>query len=266
MWVIAACLSATALAQGFEQTEDAEGYVTPIGPMPEWTAPPETVMPPYDEARARALYRDKCEVCHGARGNGKGPAAIYLDPAPRDLTTGEYKFRSTPTGELPTPADLFRTITRGLRGTSMPGWAGLSEEDRWQLVQRVMAFSPRFAAEKPTRVVVLPMAPVFTDEAVERGRAVYERLGCVLCHGPQGRGDGPSAGQKQEDGTVLRPRTIKRRENLRAGSLPRDVYRTIATGLDGTGMPMFGESASQQELWDVIAYVDAMWTPVVARR
>src|SRR4051812_9412553 len=62
------------------------------------------------------LYQARCAVCHGVAGQGDGPAAALLTPAPRDFTTGVYKFRSTPSGTLPTEADVLRTITRGLPG------------------------------------------------------------------------------------------------------------------------------------------------------
>ena len=75
-----------------------------------------------------ALYRARCAVCHGAEGRGDGPAGALLTPPPRDFTSGVYKFRSTPSGTLPTESDVFRTISRGLPGTAMPPFADLLSE------------------------------------------------------------------------------------------------------------------------------------------
>ncbi|MFQ5772303.1 MAG: c-type cytochrome, partial [bacterium] len=51
--------------------------------------------------RGQQVYNRACVACHGKSGDGNGPAAKYLDPRPRDFTAGTYKFRSTPSGELP---------------------------------------------------------------------------------------------------------------------------------------------------------------------
>ena len=41
------------------------------------------------------------------------------DTEAEDFTKGLYKFRTTNSGELPTDEDLFRTISRGIPGTTM---------------------------------------------------------------------------------------------------------------------------------------------------
>ena len=35
-------------------------------------------------------FQTLCARCHGEKGDGKGPNAIYLDPSPRDLTRAEF--------------------------------------------------------------------------------------------------------------------------------------------------------------------------------
>src|SRR6516164_5636305 len=74
----------------------------------------------------RADYDRYCVWCHGDGGNGRGPSAARLDPAPRDFTSGAYRCRTTPSGSLPTDDDLRLVITRGVPGTAMPGWSTLS--------------------------------------------------------------------------------------------------------------------------------------------
>ena len=34
----------------------------------------------------RSWYLNKCQICHGYNGDGKGPGGIYLTPQPRDFT------------------------------------------------------------------------------------------------------------------------------------------------------------------------------------
>src|SRR5687768_10920701 len=58
----------------------------PITPKPPGT--PELL------ARGKQLYAQNCEACHGAKGNGKGDAAAFLAPKPRDFVTANYRLRS----------------------------------------------------------------------------------------------------------------------------------------------------------------------------
>ena len=57
------------------------------------------------------IYLENCVACHGQKGDGKGPEAGRLKTKPRDFTTGNYKFRSTPSGSLPPDNDIFRTVS-----------------------------------------------------------------------------------------------------------------------------------------------------------
>lgn len=38
----------------------------------------------------KALYEEKCSICHGADGKGDGPAASALSPAPKDFNTPAF--------------------------------------------------------------------------------------------------------------------------------------------------------------------------------
>ena len=62
-----------------------------------------------DLRRGEVVFQQTCQWCHGAQGNGKGPAAFFLgaysSPRPRDFTVGNYKLRSTPADEFPTDQD-----------------------------------------------------------------------------------------------------------------------------------------------------------------
>lgn len=41
-------------------------------------------------ADGRSLYNDKCTLCHGIRGDGKGPAGAALSPKATDFTDPKY--------------------------------------------------------------------------------------------------------------------------------------------------------------------------------
>jgi mono/diheme cytochrome c family protein len=41
-------------------------------------------------ATGQSLYDAKCQICHGAKGRGDGPAAAALNPKPRDFTNPAF--------------------------------------------------------------------------------------------------------------------------------------------------------------------------------
>ena len=56
---------------------------------------------PLDAREVQPVLDKYCVGCHGVNGDGKGPAAAYLDPRPRKLASGRYKIRTTRSGALP---------------------------------------------------------------------------------------------------------------------------------------------------------------------
>lgn len=79
-----------------------------------------------DRARGAALYAQNCASCHGAAGNGLGPAARGLDPAPIAFTDAERaRERSL--------FALYQVIGQGIDGTAMPSFSSLPADDRWAL-------------------------------------------------------------------------------------------------------------------------------------
>lgn len=90
------------------------------------------------------LFVRYCATCHGYEGRGDGGGARNLDPKPRDFQAAEFLYGTGGPGELPTDADLRRTIRQGVTARGMPAWAGLREEDLGALVSYIKTFSPRW--------------------------------------------------------------------------------------------------------------------------
>ena len=83
-----------------------------------------------DAERGKELFQANCMACHGAMGDGKGPAASALTPAPRDFL--DPKVRWTRGRE---PMEIYLTLSEGSPGTAMVGFSvSLTERDRWALV------------------------------------------------------------------------------------------------------------------------------------
>ena len=201
------------------------------------------------------MYGARCVGCHGPKGDGNGPAATFLFPRPRDFTLGVFKFRTTPSGSLPTDSDLFRTVTRGVRWTAMPTWHELPAEERLAAVTYIKTFSSRWKDEKPEPPAAIGDPPKATSALMERGKSLYQSAKCFQCHGQEGQGDGESASDLSDDLKFpIRPTDFTRGQ-LKGGSTARDVYRAMTLGLDGTPMPSFGDALSDEERWAIAYYI-----------
>ncbi|MBI5609423.1 MAG: cytochrome c [Deltaproteobacteria bacterium] len=220
--------------------------------------------PPSNPAEGKQLFGALCSGCHGARGDGKSAVAAHLFPAPRDLTRGEYRFRSTASGALPLRADLLRSLALGLPGSAMPGWQEqLTDRQLLSLVLFLETLSPRFAAEPRQAEDLLVPADVTevaeTPATIERGRQLYVQLKCGECHGADGRGDGLAAATaKNSDGTLSHVFDFTYGV-YKGGMRPLDVYRTFVTGLDGSPMPSYDQSIpAVADRWALVHYVRSL--------
>lgn len=246
---------------------------------------PEDVPLGPSAVRGREVYARWCIGCHGAEGLGDGPASAWLDPLPRNFQAGRFKFRSTPSGSLPTADDLIRTVNRGLKGSSMPAFPLLPEQEKKDVAEYVLwlaelgrarvevesamsedgltleraraermpairtRLAERRAAAQP---IGIPPEPPTSAEDVARGRELYTQK-CESCHGATGIGDGTSSSALRDarDARIL-PRDFTK-GRLRGGESAQDIFRRLRTGLDGTPMPSYSDS--DQDLWSIVHYV-----------
>ena len=231
----------------------------PIKEVPPVKDPPPGIAPQAETnetvAKGKPVYQEHCASCHGVGGDGQGEVAHLLSTKPRDFTKGAYKFRSTPSGELPTDEDLFRTISVGIPGTAMDGYRVLPKTDRLALVAYLKALSPRFLKRRQGAPIIYPSARTLTQEAVTRGLHLYRQMRCAACHGDEARGDGELAQELTDTtGEPIRPADLTN-GRLKSGPGPKAIYRTIMTGLDGTPMPSYGDSLDPEEGWDLALYI-----------
>jgi cytochrome c oxidase cbb3-type subunit 2 len=207
------------------------------------------------EARGKAVYLRRCVGCHGEKGDGNGPVATFLEPRPRDFTIGEFKFRTTPSGSLPTDGDLFRTLTHGVRFTAMPTWHELPEKDRIAVISFIKTFSDRWKEERPEPPIFIGDPPPPSRALPEKGKEAYAAAKCFQCHGDEGRGDGPSADELDDSlGFKIRPADFTKGQ-FKGGGDVRDIFRTMTTGLDGTPMPSFADALDEETRWAISYHV-----------
>jgi mono/diheme cytochrome c family protein len=233
-------------------------------------------------------YRRYCIGCHGVRGDGQGPTAVTMRPAPRDFTRGVFKFTSVPAGALPTDGDILRTLRHGLKGTHMPGWSTLGDEDAAALVQYLKTFSPRWRDGKVGRPVAVPADPWASGgrrmAAIARGEMVYHAVArCWACHPAYAartrilelsrvdelRPGRPAPTSLPLRDELLRPQAVETiygqeqppdflSDTLRSGQRREDIYRTVAAGIGGTPMPSWHSQLTARDLWAVVRYVEEL--------
>lgn len=98
-------------------------------------------------ARGMELYGQQCVACHGAAGHGDGPLAATMQPRPPNL--------AEPHTALHTAGDIFSWLTHGKPNSPMPGFADvMNEEQRWDVINFVRAFSAGYQARLLTSKVV----------------------------------------------------------------------------------------------------------------
>jgi mono/diheme cytochrome c family protein len=209
--------------------------------------------------QGKIVYEKYCVLCHGAEGDGKGHFSEATTPVPRDFRQGTFKWRSTPSGALPTDADLERVLITGLYGTSMSSFSTtLSHAQRLDVVAYIKTFSPRFATEKPEASIIIPPEPPYTSASVSRGEAVYQKFNCAQCHGDGAEGDGPSADDLMDDwGNPIVPYDLTE-GHIKCGDSGPNIYRVFIGGLNGTPMPSFADSISPAEAWDLVHFIQSL--------
>ncbi len=217
-----------------------------------------------DVESGKKIYQKYCVICHGDKGDGKGligvihrveKSGLTWGVYPRDFTVGVFKFRSTPTGCLPAEEDLLRIIANGIPRSGMPSHEDISPSDRKAVISYIKTFSPRWVEEDSCDTITAKKPQwVGSEESVMKGEKVFKDMKCFECHGYQGEGDGPKAGELKDDwGDKILPFNFTS-GTLKRGSSPENVYITFTTGLDGTGMPSYEDSLKEEDRWHLVSY------------
>ena len=135
-------------------------------------------------ARGKEIFDAKCALCHGQKGDGKGPGAANLPLKPADLTearmvaemAGNYWTWRVSEGGLVEP---FKS-----KGSAMPAWKGeLSMNDRWAVIAYAHTLSGHRGPHDATQHPELRPKPKFVSG---EGRVVAlrpDKQQIVLEHG-----------------------------------------------------------------------------------
>lgn len=227
---------------------------------------PTVPNPPVEPSaeRGRLVYTEKCVFCHAEDGSGKGVSAEYSSPRPRNFIKGQYKFRTTPFGKIPTDDDLYQMLVRGMPGTTMPSWKHFPEVDLKSLVLYLKTLSNKFAKfekkGKSHKLTKVGAPPPLDEQSLERGKKFFNTT-CSGCHGLKGRSDGESTKRNVDiESDAIRPRNLTKPWTFRRGSTPKDLFLTIRTGLSTTAMPRHSERIyKDKDIWDLVYYVRTLF-------
>ena len=69
-----------------------------------------------NSAKGEKTYLANCATCHGAKGDGKGPRAYFINPKPRNFTDKSFRFAFN------RPA-IYIAVHDGRLGAEMPAWS-----------------------------------------------------------------------------------------------------------------------------------------------
>ena len=95
-----------------------------------------------------------------------------------------------------------------------------------------------------------PQNPVTADSAsISRGGALYA-IHCTLCHGPQGKGDGPIAESLlKKPANLTIPEVVQESDGA--------LFLAISNGVSGV-MPPLRENLLPRDRWDVVNYLRSL--------
>ena len=91
--------------------------------------------------------------------------------------------------------------------------------------------------------------PPFSDEMFKDGFEHYDEM-CTVCHG------GPGI-ERSEIGKGLNPRAPDLAEAVKAWT-PRQLFWIIKHGVKMTGMPSFGATHDDDEVWSIVAFIEKL--------
>jgi len=88
---------------------------------------------PDDESlqQGEKLFQQNCSVCHGEKGDGKGPAAGAMKTPPANFLEKKHS-------AMYGPGEKYWIIGNGTKKTGMPAFEQLDPLQRWHLVNHIL--------------------------------------------------------------------------------------------------------------------------------
>jgi len=228
------------------------------------------------------LYQRHCAACHGERGDGRGPAARYVFPKPRNFRAGTFKLVSTVNG-VASQEDLMGVLLRGVPGSAMQSWKSFSEAERLGLVRLVSQFAADGVRQtllsqldevdpsaealqrivrqrlRPGPLLPVPEPPELDGDAqraaLQAGRRLYLKQNCQACRGDDGRGV-LTLDLVDDNGWQVWSRDLVY-DPMKGGDDFAALFRRVFLGMPGSPMPG-SPNLSDRETTDLVRYVQSL--------
>jgi mono/diheme cytochrome c family protein len=136
---------------------------------------------------------------------------------------GDLYYRSHP------PSAAWRDIR------SAPATFGMSDQDVWNLTASLWQASA-------------------SPQALEQGRRLYAQ-NCAACHGARGDGGGVFAEELAASTAMRKPPAALSDPTPLLGASPALLQGKILRGGMGTGMPSWGPIFTDEQTWNLVAYL-----------
>ena len=93
--------------------------------------------------------------------------------------------------------------------------------------------------------------PITADAgSIAKGKELYVS-GCLPCHGPSGRGDGPAAATLERNGARIRPGNLA--DPKRWEETDGELFWKITEG--NSPMPTWGLTLTDEQRWCIVNYI-----------
>jgi mono/diheme cytochrome c family protein len=270
--LMVAALFASILVPGLRNANQppAPMPVNPVVGEPGWLDitefPPERgkVIPPLDPktllaataelmAKGKELFAQNCVSCHGEQGRGDGPAASSMSPGPRNfaVTTSWVNGHDLPS--------LYKTLSEGIRGSSMASFDYLSKQDRMALahyVQSMGAFPHGQGSEQAMTDLTKQLAAagettpnkIPVSQAMARLRQEY-RAPAPLVINPEDPSPAAEVLRRAVSDPAVAARTLAGTAYWRSG--PKELAESILPGAPANGFSLQATALSAAE-WQAL--------------
>lgn len=231
----------------------------------------------------KRTYMEYCFACHGIEGDGNGVAAKGLYPPPRNFKQGLIKFGTVEAGGLATDEDWKRIIKHGLNGTAMLPW-DIRQERLDAVIQYIKTFAPDVWIGKdkklgtPAKIYPNPYGLAHKSAAIQKGKEIYHVVAqCFSCHRAyESKESIVEMSKKYPDYAMTMDDLddemykLKNQESdyevkflppdftwheIRSAQSVEEIYTRLVVGVNGTSMPAWRETITEEEIWAVAHYV-----------
>jgi mono/diheme cytochrome c family protein len=211
--------------------------------------PSEALAPDHPAQKGLKLYVTNCFPCHTINYSGTSefgpdmnvpmnPTEYMTEDALRQFNRDPQSVRYWPQGRMyGFPEDV------------------ISEREMDDLIAYLKHMATRKVKRKKGNGPPKALAPPTQKPDAAAGKANYDKL-CASCHGATGKGDGPVA-------SGFKPK-LRDLSNARYMQGMTDDFMAKVTKMGGISvgqspiMPAYGSSLSDQDIWNIVAYIRSL--------